>query len=157
MFQDPGRKEPLVPDFALEIANVRRNTGNVLAGVLAYKMSSHSEDIRMLKRFALQPFDSIICHEEMFLPGLASRAKKYKKAQWWSTFQHKYSINVAVLKGTPTLPEEESIAYHLYTEKELKRFAKEVVALTHPEEAAIFIRGFPYIKVETGIGPRSDV
>lgn len=87
------------------------------------------------------PFNYLIYHEEGAIPGFSLGAKKYEK--FWNKFNHKYLHIMAVARCSYNRPDSvrmgsaEAATCLVYTTEELKRFLREEVAITHPQEAEL--------------------
>ncbi|GAA6022608.1 hypothetical protein JCM11491_000699 [Sporobolomyces phaffii] len=98
--------------------------------------------------FFRQPFDSLILCEEVIQSGLATHEGTFRDAPWWSTFQHKILIQIGVCVTPEPIAEEDYVAFARHTEAELARFVREVVAVTHPSEAANLLEKLRYLELD---------
>ncbi|GAA5975873.1 hypothetical protein JCM5350_000763 [Sporobolomyces pararoseus] len=106
------------------------------------ELAGYSEDqlswITYLANGTQYPIDAAIFIQERILPGLASSPQRW--GNWWSTFQHKFITWHAVRQVYMVGDRSEEMANHVeYCQKEVIRFCRETVSLTHPREASKFV------------------
>ncbi|GAA5964788.1 hypothetical protein JCM3765_002556 [Sporobolomyces pararoseus] len=84
------------------------------------------------------PVDAAIVVQERILPGLASSPERW--GTWWTAFQHKFITYHAVRQVFAAGDRSEQMANYMeHCAKELMRFCREKVSVTHPREAKIVI------------------
>ncbi|GAA5954813.1 hypothetical protein JCM3765_007782 [Sporobolomyces pararoseus] len=87
---------------------------------------------------AENPIDAAIHLEEKAIPGLA--VPPVPMIPWWTEFQHKVLVKLAVFYSPPDQDHENLAAPGNYVEKELRRFCRDVISGTHPREAAVLLK-----------------
>lgn len=90
------------------------------------------------------PIDSAIHLQERTFPGLACYPEKYRA--FWSQFQHKFMTFWAIRQVYAEKDRSEEMRTNLNRcQEEVKKFSRDVISVTHPQEAAriIYMVGTP--------------